>query len=124
MLLGSLSFFLMLIDFHMDSFRIFFLMVAWIWLAYAIKESTEQSTGKYFPVIMLGLFSGYAAFAHVIGLIAALIIGFVFFLYYPAALVQRIKHSAIFFILIFACGCIHYILETFYGSISGFLNYL
>ncbi len=124
LLLSSLGFLLTIIDFHLDSFRIFFLLIAWIWLAYAVKEG-ENPTGEHiFPIIMLGLFSGYAAFAHLIGLVAVAIIGIVFFLYYPGSFKRRFIYSALFLALVITFGGIHYILEAIYGSISGFLNYL
>ncbi|MCP5049219.1 MAG: hypothetical protein GY940_18765 [bacterium] len=118
LMVSGFHFYIMLIDHHLDSFRIFFLLVSWIWLAYSIKQK------DWFSFSLLALFSGFAAFAHVIGLVVALINGLAFFIFYEDSLKQRSIITALFIVIVLALGSFHYVLEALYGSKAGFLNYL
>jgi hypothetical protein len=117
-LLAGLRFYITILDHHLDSFRIFFLLVSWIWLAYAIKKKDS------FSFFMLCLFSGFAAFAHLIGLVIVLINGSAYLLFSEETLKKRIIKSAVFLVSIILLGGVHYILEAAFGSVSGFLNYI
>jgi len=117
-LLSGLRFFLMLVDYHLDSYRIFFLLVSWIWLAYTIKKRDHLS------FFLLGVFSGFMAFTHVIGLVAALVNGLAFLIFAEQGFLERTVKTAAFFGLTVVFGGVHYLLEALYGSVSGFLTYI
>jgi hypothetical protein len=117
-MLSGLRFFIMLVDHHLDSFRIFFLLVSWIWLAYSIKER------DWFSYIMFAMFSGFAAFAHLIGLVIVLIGGGTYFLFSEEKIMQRIYKGLVFLFMLIGLGGIHYILEILIGTQTGFINYL
>ena len=120
-LVGTHSFYLMLLDHHLDSFRIFFLMVSWIWLAYTVKYSKEN---RWFPFLMLALFSGFAGFAHSIGVIIAFINLAAYVLFSEESFKQRGIRAAAFMGCLILLGGFHYIMETIYGAASGFGSYL
>ena len=124
-LLSGLRFFLMLTDYHLDSFRIFFLMLSWIWLAYTIKE-TASPPHKGIPLsfLLLGVFSGFTAFAHLIGLVVAVVNGLAFFLFVEENFRARALKTALFFLSVLVFGGIHYVLEALFGSAAGFLTYI
>jgi 4-amino-4-deoxy-L-arabinose transferase-like glycosyltransferase len=117
MLFSSVQFFVMTLDHHLDSFRIFFLAVSWIGLAYRIKKKDG------FSFFLFALFSGFAAFAHLIGFIIAAINALAFLVFDEDTLKKRLVNTALFFLLVLAFGSVHYFLEALFGSESGFLNY-
>jgi len=117
MMFTAFGFFKIMIDLHLDSFRIYFLTLAWIWLAYALKNNQR------FSFVMFSLFSGFAAFAHLIGLVAAAICGLVYLLYMEGTFKKRSCRSLLFLLIVILCGGLHYVLEAFYGSVAGFLSY-
>jgi hypothetical protein len=117
-MLSGYRFVYMLLNYHLDSYRIFFLLISWIWLGYALKYRDR------FSFIMLSLFSGLAAFTHLIGLAAALLnlLAFAIFCRYP--LKERLLKSVSMGLIILACGNIHYLLEIVFGAAWGFVTYL
>lgn len=117
-LLAGHRFVHMLFNYHLDSYRIFFLLVSWIWLAYALKYRDR------FSFFMLGLFSGFTAFTHLIGLTAALLNWLAFGIFCQHPLKERLLKSIYLGLIILACGNIHYLLEIFYGAAFGFMTYL
>jgi hypothetical protein len=116
-LLSGLRFVSMLVNYHLDSFRIFFLLVSWIFLAYTLKKKDR------FSLFLLGVFSGFAAFTHLIGLAAALLNCLAVLIFDESGIKTRLLKSAALGVLILAFGNIHYLMEAFYGSVSGFLTY-
>jgi len=118
LLMSGLSFFITILDHHLDSYRIFFLLVSWIWLGYAIKKRDS------FSFYLFALFSGFAAFTHLIGLVSAIINLAAFFLFYESSIKVRFIRSIVFVFIIIAAGGIHYIFEATMGSLTGFLNYI
>ncbi len=117
-LFSGLQFFLMLVNYHLDSYRLFFLLVSWIWLAYTIKERDN------FALFLLGVFSGLAGFTHLIGLVAALVNGLALFIFYEGDFKTRFRKTAALALMILVLGNFHYLLEVFFGSVSGFISYL
>lgn len=117
MLFSGAKFYIMLLDHHLDSFRIFFLLVSWIALAYRVKN------GKPFSFYLFALFSGFAAFAHLIGFIIAIINGLVLLIYDEKPFKKKLIQLMLFFIILLACGGIHYFLEALFGTETGFINY-
>jgi len=117
-LFSGLQFLSMILNYHLDSYRIFFLLLSWIWLAYAIKNKDNLA------LFLLGAFSGFAAFTHLIGLAAALLNLAAYFLFAEIPLKPRLVKTAILTLLILVFGGFQYIMEILLGSISGFMTYL
>lgn len=108
-LFSGFLFFQTLIIQHLDSFRIFFLIVSWIFLAYALEKKDRLS------LILFGLFSGFAAFTHTIGAIFVLFNFLTFFVFWKGQLKARITKTALVAVLIIFFGWFHYILDIFWG---------
>ena len=108
-LFSGSSFFFTFIQQHLDSFRLFFLLVSWIFLAYAIKNKDP------FSFLMLGFFSGLAAFAHTIGAILVLFNALVLFLFLRDRLKYRFLKTSYVAGLMILFGWLHYILDIFWG---------
>jgi hypothetical protein len=117
-LFSGFQFFSMMVNYHLDAYRIFFLLVSWIWLAYTLKQKDG------FSLFLLGVFSGFAAFTHLIGLVVALFNGLALFIFYEGGLKTRIFKTAALGLLIMASGNIHYLLEVLLGSVSGYVSYI
>jgi hypothetical protein len=108
-LLSGFYFFQTLITQHLDSYRIFFLVVSWIYLAYAV----EKKDSLFF--LLLGIFSGFAAFAHTIGAVLVVFNCLALFIFMKGNLKYKLKKTTLVFILVIAFGWIHYILDIFWG---------
>ena len=108
-LLSGFSFFRTLITQHLDSFRVFFLIVSWIFLAYAIEKKDSLS------FLLLGIFSGFAAFSHTIGAVIVIFNCLAFFIFLKGHLKYKLTKTAFIVILIIVCGWFHYILDIFWG---------
>ena len=117
-LFSGYRFFAMMVNYHLDAYRIFFLLVSWIWLAYTLKHKDN------FSLFLLGVFSGFAAFTHLIGLVVALFNGLALFIFYEGGLKTRIFKTAALGLLIIALGNIHYLMEVLFGSVSGYISYI
>lgn len=115
---SGLHFFLMFADFHIDSIRIFFLVLSWLALYYALTIKEQ------WLLCLLAVFSGFAAFFHVIGLVIALINGFAFFLCAPEPWLKKTRCATLFLVIMVLCGGIHYLLEALGGAESGFSSYI
>jgi 4-amino-4-deoxy-L-arabinose transferase-like glycosyltransferase len=116
-LLSSLRFFLTIVTYHLDSYRIFFLLLSWIFLAYSIKRKDRLS------LFLLGIFSGFAAFTHLIGVVTAVVNILTLFLFDQNNLKQKLIRTLTVGLLLLLFGGIHYLLEALYGAKMGFLTY-
>jgi len=108
-LLSGLSFFFTLTTYHLDSYRIFFLSISWIFLAYALKEK------DIFAVLVLGIFSGLAAFAHSVGMVLVVFNCLAILLFLGEDFKKRLLKTGIVALLITVFGGIHYMIDTFCG---------
>jgi len=108
-LLSGFLFFQTLITQHLDSYRIFFLVVSWIYLAYAIEKKDSLS------FLILGIFSGLAAFSHTIGAVIVIFNCLALFIFLKGNLKYKLKKTTFVFILVIAFGWLHYILDIFWG---------
>ncbi len=108
-LLSGFSFFRTLITQHLDSYRIFLLIISWIFLAYAIEKKDFLS---YF---LFGIFSGFAAFAHTIGAIFVIFNCLTLFIFMKGNLKNKFSRTGLITILVIIFGWFHYILDTFWG---------
>ncbi|MCU0284943.1 MAG: hypothetical protein MUF15_00965 [Acidobacteria bacterium] len=116
-LFSSLKFFQLFINYHLDSYRLFFLILSWIFLVYSLKNKEPLA------FLLFGVFTGFTAFTHLIGLLVALVNIFVFFLFQEAPFKERIIKSLVLSLIIFCFGGIHYVLEAIWGARFGFLTY-
>ena len=108
-LLSGFSLFQTLITQHLDSYRIFFLCISWIFLAYAIEKR------DFLSFFLLGIFSGFAAFAHTIGAVLVVFNCLTFFIFLKGNLKYKVKKTTFIIILVIAFGWIHYILDIIWG---------
>jgi hypothetical protein len=108
-LLSGFSFFHTLIQQHLDSYRIFLLIISWIFLAYAIEKK------DFLSFCLLGIFSGFAAFAHTIGAILVILNCLTLFIFMEGNLKNKLSRTSFITILIIIFGWFHYILDTFWG---------
>jgi hypothetical protein len=109
-LLSGVSFFISLLQPHLDLYRIFFYVISFIWLAYAVKEEDCLS------LLMFGIFSGFTAFTHRIGVVIAVINCFVFFITIKSSFQMRVLKAFIIILLILAFGGDHYIFDLIWGQ--------
>ena len=108
-LLSGFSFFQTLITQHLDSYRIFFLIISWIFLAYSMEKKDLLS------FILLGIFSGFAAFAHTIGAVLTVFNCLAVFIFLKGNLKYKLKKTTFVVILIIAFGWLHYIIDIIWG---------
>ncbi|MCP5109175.1 MAG: hypothetical protein GY950_37690 [bacterium] len=116
-LFSGLKFFLMFTGYHLDSYRMFFLILSWIFLAYSLKQKTRLS------FFLLGVFSGFAAFIHLIGVVAAAANCLAFFIFLEKPFKERLLKTLALCLAVLLSGGIHYILDIVWGAKWGFLTY-
>jgi len=109
-LLSSVSFFNAFIHIHIDTYRIFFLLASWIYLARAIEKRDRLS------FFLLGSSSGFAAFAHTLGALLAAITLLIFFVFLKGSLLYKVRIASLVSLLALATGGIHYVLDIFWGN--------
>lgn len=108
-LIFSFSFFQTSIIQHLDSYRIFFLIISWIFLAYSIEKKDRLS------LYLLGIFSGLAAFSHTIGAIIVTFNCLALFIFMEGKLKSKLKKTTLVVFLVIIFGWLHYILDIFWG---------
>ena len=109
-LFSGLGFFLTLVTFHLDSFRMFFLLVSWILLAKSVMKRSR------YLVAAMAVFSGFAAFAHSLGAIVAGLNVLALLIFYEGDWKEKLRLGAMTAAIILACGGIHYVIDTFWGT--------
>jgi len=108
-ILSGMNFFNKLTQHHIDSYRGFFLLISWIFLAYAIKNK------DFLSFFLLGVYSGFAAFAHSIGAILVIVNYLALLIFMRESIEFKLKKTYFVPLLIIAFGWIHYILDIFWG---------
>jgi len=108
-LLSGFSFFQTLITQHLDSYRIFLLIISWIFLAYSIEKK------DFLSFFLLGVFSGLAAFAHTIGAVLVVFNCLALFIFLKGNLTYKLTKTTFVSFLIIVFGWLHYILDIFWG---------
>jgi hypothetical protein len=108
-LLSGFSFFQTLILQHLDSYRIFFLIISWIFLGYAIEKNDSLS------FLLLGIFSGFAAFSHTIGAVIVTFNCLALFIFMKGNLKNKLSRTSFVIILIIIFGWFYYILDIIWG---------
>lgn len=108
-LLSGVAFLIKFFSPHIDTYRILFFIMSLIYLAYAVKKP------DYLSIILFGIFSGFAAFAHRIGVVLVVINCVVFFIILDSNFKTRLLKTAIVIILVLAFGGSHYIFDLIWG---------
>ncbi len=108
-LLSGFIFYRTLIKVHLDSYRIFFLIISWIFLAYAIEKKDSLS------YLLFGVSSGFAAFSHTIGAVLILFNYLALFIFMKGNLKIRLSRTCLVTILVIIFGWFHYILDIIWG---------
>jgi hypothetical protein len=108
-LLSGFAFFITLFQQHLDSYRTFFVIISWIFLAYAVEKTDRLS------FLLFGVSSGFAAYAHTSGAIMALINAIVYMVFVKGTWKYRIRKTYFLLTIIFIFGLIHYVLDVFWG---------
>lgn len=108
-LLSGFSFTTTLITQHIDSFRIFFLVISWIFLAYSIEKK------DFLSFLLLGIFSGFAAFSHTIGAVLVVLNCLALFFFMKGSLKNKLSKTNLIIVLVILFGWFHYILDIFWG---------
>lgn len=116
-LFSGLKFLQVFVSYHLDSYRLFFLVLSWIFLAYSLKSKEPLA------FLLLGVFSGFTAFTHLIGVLVAMVNGLAFFLFQEACFKERVLKTLVLGLVILLFGGIHYVLEAILGARFGFLTY-
>lgn len=109
-LLSSWSFFNAFIYIHIDTYRIFFLLACWIFLALALEKRDRLS------LLLMGSSSGFAAFAHSLGCLIAMITILIFLFLQKGTVLYKIKTASVVALIALASGGIHYVIDIFWGS--------
>ena len=108
-LLSGLGFYLKFLFPHIDTYRIFFLIMSLIYLAYAVKKP------DYLSIILFGVFSGFTAFAHRVGVVMAVISCVIFIVMMDDNFKSRVIKATIIIMLVLAFGGDHYIFDLIWG---------
>ena len=109
-LISGLAFYNLFFLNHIDTYRILLYTLSVIFLAYSIKN------GDFLAITMLGVFSGFMAFTHRLGLLLAVINCSAFFIFYDNNLFNKIKITSGLIILILLFGANHYIFDCIFGQ--------
>ncbi len=109
-LFSGLGFFLTLVTFHLDSYRMFFLLVSWILLAKGIMKRSR------YLLIVMAVFSGFAAFAHSLGAIVAGLNVAALMVFYEGTWKEKLTWGSLSAVIILLCGGVHYVIDTFWGA--------
>ena len=109
-LLSSYGFLIIFLIKHIDSYRIFFLVVSWIFLIYAIKDKTR------FSILLFGIFLGLTVSIHRIGLVLGCMTSIVYFIMVDDHLKLRLINFSFIILLLLFFGGGHYILDLIEGQ--------
>lgn len=112
-LLGLLStpfFHSALIHIHIDTYRIYFLITSWIYLARAVEKPNRLS------LILLGIACGFSAYAHILGAVMSIFTIFTFLLFVKGYFIDKLKYACRVAVFALATGGIHYVIDLFWGN--------
>jgi len=108
--LAGLSFPHSFVSGHIDLFRTFFLVLSWIFLAYAIKKKNKVS------FLLLGIFSGFSAFSHTIGAVLVVLNCLALFIFLEGRLKYKLIKTINVIVLTIVFGWFHYIIDVIWGN--------
>lgn len=104
------GFFITITEYHINSYRIFMIIAAFISLAYAINYHSGLT------LVLLGIFSGAQAFIHSFGVFVSVFIVMAFFLFYKNTMQKKILYTLLITAIIMLMGGIHYVMDVFFGT--------
>lgn len=96
--------------YHIDTYRIFLLMGAFIFLMFALKAQKAPD------IVMFGVFSGVASNAHSLNLIFVCIFILTYFIFARIPMRVRLKYATLVVLLTLIFGAYHYLLDIFIGT--------
>ena len=99
-----------IIFFHIDSYRMFFFCLSFLFTLQQINKPNFKSL----PV--LAFVAGTSGFSHSLGVIIAIILGAGLLLYIPKNWRYKIKYLLTYTFLVLLFGGIHYVIDVFYGT--------
>ncbi|WP_320045062.1 glycosyltransferase family 39 protein [uncultured Desulfobacter sp.] len=109
-LLTGLGFYQTLLIPHIDTFRIYFIVLSYYFLVSAVKKTDGLS------IILFGIVSGFSTYSHRIGLVLSIINYGVFFVMQDNSLNKRIFNITIVSILLLVLGGSHYLIDLLLGQ--------
>ncbi len=109
-LVSGLGFYITFFLPHIDTYRIYFIILSYFYLGRALKDRDNLS------VFLFGMFLGLSAYTHRIGLAIAIINYFVFIVMVSGTLKIRLIYSLLVLTLFLAMGGSHYILDLILGQ--------
>jgi len=83
--------------------------MSWIFLGYAIEKK------DFLSFLLLGIFSGFAAFAHTIGAVLVVFNCLALFIFLKGNLKYKLKKTTSVTLLVIAFGWLHYLLDIIWG---------
>lgn len=106
----SFGFSIMFAFFHLDTFRIFLLLLSILYCLLSIKDN------KQYNLIMFGITAGISGNIHSIGVILSIILFSTYFLFSREKFFYKIKQLLIVFAIFMIFGGLHYLLDTIWGT--------
>ena len=110
LLFSSYGFYLMVTDYHIDTYRIFMILAAFAGLGLAIKHPSNIT------LILFGVFAAAQAYIHSLGVFIAIFLSLSFFIFYPAKFSKKAVQSLVLFFVIMLFGGVHYVMDVFLGT--------
>jgi hypothetical protein len=110
LLFSSYGFYLMVTDYHIDTYRIFMILAAFAGLGLAIKHPSNIT------LILFGVFAAAQAYIHSLGVFIAIFLSLSFFIFYPAKFSKKAVQSLVLFFIIMLFGGVHYVMDVFLGT--------
>jgi hypothetical protein len=109
-LMGTYGFFETIMKYHIDHYRIFYLMCS----AFLMNRLFENFNTK--NLILFSIFLGAQANAHSLGFMLAIIQLTTVFLFLEGSFVHRFKNTFYIFALMIVFGASHYLVDIFAGT--------
>ncbi|MDD2224793.1 MAG: glycosyltransferase family 39 protein [Candidatus Shapirobacteria bacterium] len=109
-LVSSFGFTIMFAFFHLDTFRIFLLLLSIICCLFSLKNNNTIN------LILFGITSGISGNIHSIGVILSMILFLTYFLFSKEKINHKFKNLFIVFITFLIFGGIHYLFDIIWGT--------
>lgn len=104
------GFFETVMKYHIDHYRVFFLLISIVLLVELVKNYSREL------LILFSLFLAAQANAHSLGFLLSFIQLGVLFLFLKGGLVDRIKSMSIACVIVVLFGALHYFIDIFWGT--------
>lgn len=110
LLFASSGFIMTAMIYHLDTYRIFLLMMSMIAMLKAVQFNDRLS------IYLFGCLAGLSAFTHSLNALLSLAETGIYFLLVNDSMLNRIKSTTLILILLLLFGGVHYILDVFWGT--------